>query len=71
MIKKRITPVRDGNISVTSVKSMHQIKKRITPVRDGNSYNWNVGTSSISKIKKRITPVRDGNCQESTGMLQS
>ena len=38
-IKKRITPVRDGNpiwyIDVTSVISTH-IKKRITPVRDGN-----------------------------------
>ena len=36
-IKKRITPVRDGNLmNNIHIAGQHQIKKRITPVRDGN-----------------------------------
>ena len=38
-IKKRITPVRDGNdifVILKPPKPFKMIKKRITPVRDGN-----------------------------------
>ena len=60
-IKKRITPVRDGNLH--SVGCLSQtvglIKKRITPVRDGNCLIVYFRIQYI--IKKRITPVRDGN----------
>ena len=61
-IKKRITPVRDGNKLFTSVISIPQpIKKRITPVRDGNCYAIKRRPNVDYFIKKRITPVRDGN----------
>ena len=64
-IKKRITPVRDGNYGLFVPYRLiyFYIKKRITPVRDGN-FRETVTTdttTSVDGIKKRITPVRDGN----------
>ena len=39
-IKKRITPVRDGNWKkLLFIQTVQKIKKRITPVRDGNAIN--------------------------------
>ena len=53
-IKKRITPVRDGNVVFVIVYDeldFFTIKKRITPVRDGNETSLAVTTASIT-IKK-------------------
>ena len=63
LIKKWITPVRDGNIYTNLFSNgFANIKKRITPVRDGNRYLlFNVPYWTAVTIKKRITPVRDGN----------
>ncbi len=65
-IKKRITPVRDGNWYKPwscNPPINYVIKKRITPVRDGNHQRLFV-FQYLLYIKKRITPVRDGNLKQ-------